>query len=209
MSSMSELSSSNSDDAYYFERDLKRILRYASTWRAVILLDEADVFLEKRLAQGGDSSRNALVAIFLKHLEYFSGMIFLTTNRVDAFDPAMKSRINLALSFEPPGIEMRRQLWLKHLGKIATDDLNLDLEEDIDEFTREKLNGREISYAINTARTLARYEKKALGVEHVQTVLKVKNDFDKDLRRTGLKMSSMSIDRQNSILADEAAEYKS
>lgn len=90
-----------------------------------MLLDEADVFLEMREEKAGNAERNALVAVFLKELEYFSGIIFLTTNRVETFDWAMKSRIHLALGFTPPGTSIRRQMWTQALGTIPADELGI------------------------------------------------------------------------------------
>lgn len=77
------------------EQELQKILDLAHSWGAVLLLDEADVFLEARTAQ--DIHRNALVSIFLRLLEYFQGILFLTTNRVATFDDAFQSRIHIAL----------------------------------------------------------------------------------------------------------------
>ena len=77
------------------EQELTKILDVAHSWGAVLLLDEADVFLEARTAQ--DIHRNALVSIFLRLLEYFQGILFLTTNRVSTFDDAFQSRIHIAL----------------------------------------------------------------------------------------------------------------
>lgn len=68
-------------DARFLEADLQRILDICHTWGAILLLDEADVFLEKRNMQ--DVYRNALVSVFLRQLEYFQGILFLTTNRVE------------------------------------------------------------------------------------------------------------------------------
>lgn len=68
-------------DSRTLEGELQKILDIAHAWGAVLLLDEADVFLEKRTIQ--DIHRNALVSIFLRLLEYFQGIIFLTTNRVE------------------------------------------------------------------------------------------------------------------------------
>ena len=49
--------------AYWFEHSLKKVLQYATLWKAVVLLDEADVFLEARDdAPGNATERNALVA---------------------------------------------------------------------------------------------------------------------------------------------------
>jgi hypothetical protein len=44
----------------------------------VLLLDEADVFMQSRDSKSLE--RNKLVAIFLRLLEYFEGILFLTTN---------------------------------------------------------------------------------------------------------------------------------
>jgi hypothetical protein len=55
----------------------------------VLLLDEADVYLERRAAQ--DVLRNSLVSVFLRSLEYYKGIFFLTTNRVRDFDEAAGS----------------------------------------------------------------------------------------------------------------------
>lgn len=51
------------------DKCLSRILDMATTWKAVLLIDEADVFLEKRSLH--DLQRNSLVSIFLRLLEYY------------------------------------------------------------------------------------------------------------------------------------------
>ena len=63
-------------DSHVLEQELQKIMDIAHSWGAVLLLDEADVFLEKRQHQ--DVHRNALVSIFLRLLEYFQGMIVLS-----------------------------------------------------------------------------------------------------------------------------------
>ena len=50
---------------------LDRTLKIAQCWSAVLLLDEADVFLEQRTSN--DIHRNALVTVFLNLLEYYQG----------------------------------------------------------------------------------------------------------------------------------------
>jgi hypothetical protein len=72
------------------DQRLSRTLDLAATWKAVLLIDEADVFLERRSLH--DMERNGLVSIFLRTLEYYSGILFMTTNRVRTFDDAFKSR---------------------------------------------------------------------------------------------------------------------
>ncbi|KAK1834043.1 P-loop containing nucleoside triphosphate hydrolase protein [Podospora conica] len=167
-----------------FEYRLKELLRFATAWGAVLLLDEADVFLERREESAGSERKNALVAVFLRNLEYFSGIVFLTTNRIRAFDAAMKSRVHLALGYAPPGIGTRQELWATFLRRVPEEERELDLEEDLDELVRDRLNGREIAYIVHTARTIARSEGAKLGLGHLMTVLEVRREFDASLKRT-------------------------
>ena len=69
------------------EAQLTRTFQVASDWKAVLLLDEADVYLRKR--DGFHLERNRLVATFLRTLEYYDGIFFLTTNMLGDFDSAI------------------------------------------------------------------------------------------------------------------------
>ncbi|KAK5023013.1 hypothetical protein LTR16_012389, partial [Cryomyces antarcticus] len=61
------------------ESKLQGILEMCTRWNAILLLDEADVFLEQRSLH--ELERNKLVSVFLRILEYYEGIMFLTTNR--------------------------------------------------------------------------------------------------------------------------------
>ncbi|KAI1107965.1 P-loop containing nucleoside triphosphate hydrolase protein [Jackrogersella minutella] len=175
----------NGHSSASFERELKRVLQYATIWQAIVLLDEADVFLQAR-KDVGSTDRNALVAVFLKELEYFGGIVFLTTNRVNSFDIAMKSRIHLSLSYKPPEIEVRRRIWLHCLLTLPADAIDIDVDKTIDFLVTSELNGREIANAVNTARTLARFNGAPLRLSHMETVLDVRRDFDESFSNGAL-----------------------
>ncbi|OJI86362.1 hypothetical protein ASPTUDRAFT_53599 [Aspergillus tubingensis CBS 134.48] len=81
------------------DASLKDIFRLAHLWDCVLLLDEADVFLSRR--EVSDLKRNALVSVSLRVLEYYSGILSLTTNRVGTLDEAFKSRIHVSLYYPP------------------------------------------------------------------------------------------------------------
>ncbi len=49
------------------DKALTKIFDLASLWNAVVLIDEADVFLEER--SPADVQRNAMVAVFLRQIE--------------------------------------------------------------------------------------------------------------------------------------------
>ncbi len=82
---------------YSWETDykLKAILRRGERWGAVVLLDEADVFLQER--DKTDVSRNALVSIFLTQVEYHPGILIFTTNLIKQIDSAFESTCYLRM----------------------------------------------------------------------------------------------------------------
>lgn len=95
------------------------IFRFARHWDAILLLDEGDVFLERRSAR--DVHRNDLVAVSLRKLEYFKGILFLTTNRVSAFDEAILSHIHLTLKHDNLNSKAKRKIWEIFLQIECTD----------------------------------------------------------------------------------------
>ena len=52
-----------------------------------------------------------MVSVMLRLVEYHRGILFLTSNRIESFDPAFQSRITLALRYEPLNLEGRVQVW--------------------------------------------------------------------------------------------------
>jgi hypothetical protein len=94
-----------------------------------MLLDEADVFLAARDKR--DLQRNAIVSVFLRVLEYYSGILFLTTNKVGTFDEAFKSRIHLSLYYDKLSADQTWKIWdvnLKMQMKLRPH-LSIDKEE--------------------------------------------------------------------------------
>jgi len=79
------------------EANLQKIFDLAGKWEAVLLFDEADVFLEARGRGENDLRRNAMVSVLLRVLEYYDGILILTTNRMRSFDIAVQSRIRKSI----------------------------------------------------------------------------------------------------------------
>lgn len=90
------------------ESKLQYYMRLAERWKCILLLDEADVMIRKR---NDDIQHNAIVAIILQNIEYFNGILFMTTNRVDDVDEAIISRCSAVLKYVKPDAEMSRKLW--------------------------------------------------------------------------------------------------
>lgn len=170
-------------DPARLELELQKILDIAHSWGAVLLLDEADVFLEKRQVQ--DIHRNALVSIFLRLLEYFQGILFLTTNRVETFDEAFQSRIHVALRYGELTTKAKKTVWKMFLDMCRESqacEVGDFSESDLDALSRHSLNGRQIKNVVRTAQALALHEKIKMDLNHIKKVLDVAETFDKDLR---------------------------
>ncbi|KAG9553061.1 P-loop containing nucleoside triphosphate hydrolase protein, partial [Aureobasidium melanogenum] len=167
-------------DSFTLDQRLTQILDMASTWRAVLLIDEADVFLERRSLH--DMERNALVSIFLRVLEYYQGILFLTSNRVDTFDDAFKSRIHVPLKYTGLDTSSRKQIWKNFLDKAeGGEGDSIVNEEGLDKLAVHDLNGRQIKGIVRTATSLARYDNKKLDLETLEQVVEIQMDFEKDL----------------------------
>jgi SpoVK/Ycf46/Vps4 family AAA+-type ATPase len=167
-------------DAESVEKYLESALFIGNTWDCVVLLDEADVFLEERTKM--DLQRNALVSVFLRVLEYYDGILILMTNRIGTFDEAFKSRIQLALHYPPLNRDGRWEVWRNFVQSLseAGEDINTEeISRKLDILARHKLNGRQIRNTINTARQLARYKNESIRYAHVDQAVRVVNEFEK------------------------------
>ena len=160
------------------EERLREILEVASAWNAVVLIDEADIFLERR--SENDIARNAMVGVFLRLLEYHQGVLFLTTNRVRSFDEAFHSRISVALRYEPLGEAARAEVWANLLDAARVGGLEPD------QLAKYELNGRMIKNTIRLAQSLAAAEGVSVSSAHVARTVGVTNQFQADLSADGL-----------------------
>ena len=187
------------------ESNLSNVLEMCTKWNAILLLDEADVFLEQRSAH--DLERNKLVSIFLRILEYYEGILFLTTNRVDNIDAAFQSRIHISMSYKPLTAASRRHVWKnfidasakKHDGAVVAAAAAAGGEEvgarheiserDLDMLAGYGMNGREIKNVLKTAQLLARRKGVGLRFEHVKTVLDIEKRFAEEGLEVGVPAS--------------------
>jgi SpoVK/Ycf46/Vps4 family AAA+-type ATPase len=131
------------------EKSLTKQFEMAMSWDAILLIDEADVFMERR--SSSDLVRNSLVAAFLRALEFYEGILFLTTNRVGHFDDAFISRIHVQIFYPDFTDDERQQVWKTFIKKLDDERghylrLTIDAKEYIEgkAIKAVKWNGREI-----------------------------------------------------------------
>lgn len=107
------------------EQHLGEVLDRAKRWGSILLIDEADVYVRQR---DNDLEHNAVVAVFLRTLEAFEGLLFMTTNRGGDIDDAIVSRCIAVIKYETPDEEDCKRLW-RILGKQFEADLDEALIE--------------------------------------------------------------------------------
>ncbi|KAJ2912404.1 hypothetical protein MD484_g8012, partial [Candolleomyces efflorescens] len=155
---------------------LDKVFDIATAWKAIVLIDEADVFLEQRSLH--DLERNAMVAVFLRHVEYYRGILFLTTNRVKSFDEAFLSRIHVALHFQQLSQESKEQVWSAFIKKADAAEAFTD--EQIKTLAERDINGRQIKNAVRTAHSLAVGRNEQVKFEHIVQTLDAMAEFNKE-----------------------------
>lgn len=115
--------------------------------------------------------------VFLRILEYYSGVLFLTTNRVGIIDEAFKSRVHMSLYYPELSLEQYKkifQLNIKRVQQIEEDNKKrgeLSLEVDGESILRwcewhfndthdevGRWNGRQIKNAFQIGASLAHYD---------------------------------------------------
>lgn len=127
-------------------------------------------------------------AVFLRTLEYYSGILFLTTNQVGQLDEAFKSRIGIQLHYPKFDRKSTLKLWRNHLRRLEERNQDIDQQkkesaepakaprvkvtfdqDDLVDFALEHYvtnselnlawNGRQIRNAFQTATALAEYDR--------------------------------------------------
>jgi hypothetical protein len=163
------------------EERLIEILDIAYSWRAIVLMDEADLYLEKRISSAADPTRNVITTIFLRLLNYNKGVLFLTTNHVTALDDAVRSRISMFIRYHPLTLSQRTKVWETLLSGVGLCDADLEM------LAAHELDGHQIHNCIQIAQTWATSCKELLSTQHVLKVLNMFHESYNDLRDALLK----------------------
>lgn len=171
-------------EANVAEDKLLEVFEDASCWDAVMVIDEADVFLEERIGTI-NINRNALVSVLLRVLEYYDGIIILTTNRITSLDVAVQSRMHLAIQYKDFNYVQKKSIFMKFLDYISEDQI-----QDREKINREldwickrtDLNGRQIRNIVSAAQALAKSERQKLSFGHLSMVYEATLDFLQSLK---------------------------
>jgi hypothetical protein len=129
------------------EEKLQRVFTRVGRWNAVLQFDECEIFLAQR---GSDLERSAIVGIFLRLLDYYQGILFLTTNRWDVLDHAVLSRVMLKLDYPDLDATARAAVWRTMLTAAGLELTDGTLEE----LAQTEINGRQIRNLVRLTKIL-------------------------------------------------------
>ncbi|KAI1270666.1 hypothetical protein F5Y18DRAFT_434937 [Xylariaceae sp. FL1019] len=167
------------------EINLQKIFALAGLWEAVLLFDEADVFLESRGEGDNDLRRNAMVSVLLRVLEYYEGILILTTNRMKSLDIAVQSRIHLAVKFADLTGDQTLRIYESFLTQLDNKGLVTgykDIMKWVKAHGRKfEFNGRQIRNVISTALGVAQADNRKLTREDLMEVAGQTDMFKRDL----------------------------
>jgi hypothetical protein len=128
-------------------------------------------------------------AEMLRELEYYVGIIFLTTNLLQDVDQAFLSRIHMHFKYPSLPVSSRLKIWRDILSAPANEGLQkssnspgtdksgwnhsrTDMsDEDLNVLASWKLNGREIKNVVKVARLWCRYNHYPLTRNELETVI--------------------------------------
>ena len=152
------------------ETRLQMIFDLCLPWNALVLIDEAEILLETR-TQSTDLVRNAMVCVMLRIMEYFPGILFLTTNsKIDQLDPAIVSRLTCTLHYEGLDEDGRYKVFsaaIQRVKEAQIDAVDLKLLAK----SSQGVNGRQIKNAVQLAAALSMFENTPLKLEHLKETL--------------------------------------
>ena len=151
------------------EKNLMRILARAERWKAIMLLDEADVYVHER---GNDLAQNAIIGVFLRVLEYYSSVLFLTTNRPDLVDDAIASRCIARIDYAYPTPEEQTRIWSVLSG---TSGVVVDPKE-VETFVRAhpNISGRDVKNLLKLAELVSSATREPITAKAIEYALRFK-----------------------------------
>lgn len=182
------------------ERKLKSTLKLTEKWNAVLLFDECDILLQERSSSRLD--HNELVTMFLRSvplfifralpmlrapyltvnvvrmMEYYRGIIIMTTNRVDTMDKAFQSRIHLTLRYPDLDPEAKEHIWRYFVAQTQADSVSALTDEVYGRLAQLPLNGRQIKNTVKISMLLAAQEKQKFNIEYIDTVLQATMEME-------------------------------
>ncbi|MCK5218334.1 ATP-binding protein, partial [bacterium] len=115
------------------------------------------------IKDSNDRFANSQTNYLLQRIEFYKGIVLLTSNSRGRFDAAFTRRLDKIIDFPLPGPEERRALWQTHLG----DAHDLSIRQLNQLAVTSDLAGGQIRNAVLTGAVRAHAEARPIGFDDV------------------------------------------
>lgn len=151
------------------DRNLQQIFTLVENWKGCVLIDEADVFMAERKDYAIEY--NSCVSVFLRLVENYSGILFLTTNRDHNIDSAFDSRIHIKLHYGELDDDGREKVWKEALHRYGVDKVNTE------KLKTYELNNREITNVVQLANIETSNKPHQITTEMLEKYIIMRKEF--------------------------------
>jgi hypothetical protein len=158
------------------EQAMRTVFTRVIKWGAVLLFDEVDVFLAER--DSAQLERTAIVGAFLRLLDYYQGVLFLTTNRPQVLDHAILSRVMLRIPYPDLTPPVRKEIWVQ-LFRLA----KVKYTGGYEAIAHQNLDGRQIRNITRLIKVM--YGEQELTEEQVREAVKLSLGGDPKIEHGG------------------------
>ena len=183
------------------KESLRGYLRLAEGWDIIVHFDNADDFLDRRYAD--DPTRTIVNAAFFRELEHFSGVIFVTSRRVQHIDGHAQRLFTLLYVLPLLDDNNMREIGMRILQQVKptpNESAFSMMREDVTILGVANNNARALQNLISAAVALSESErtsdpKSKLEARHLDTVVEMRRQFSFDLDHTRRVVSALEKPR--------------
>jgi hypothetical protein len=144
------------------EKELDTVLSRATRWKAILLVDEADVYIH---ARGNDIRQNAIVGVWLQVLEYYRGVLFMTSNREVIIDDAILSRATAWIRYNMPNQTELASIWKILSEQYRVKLTDAQIHELVQHEKLKSISGRNVKSLLKLVRPLAKHRTMPVNVD--------------------------------------------
>lgn len=168
------------------------VLSLSFRWKAITLIEEADLFLQPpsrednlrtNLASCNHRSSFLMFVLFLRlliarikafhrNLEYFQGVLFITTSRLcrQTVDSAIFSRAHIVIHYPCLKPDERQEVWQNSVREFPSEEVEMS-NQDFHSLAMHDIDGRRISSITRIAMMFAKTEGEKLMRVHFEAAL--------------------------------------
>ena len=176
----------------------RQLMRYARAWDAYVLMKGVDIFYRAYSETDRDMSQAATAALVREEVERFTGVLFVVTHRVAAFDASHHSLFAISMRFKAWTSQGRWDLLTRMLTEAGFEEHGPgwdEVEGWLREVCREEyLDGRRMRNLVVNAVMAARGNQRQLNVKDLRASARMANSFSQQISEQSLRQTQRRYD---------------